>query len=230
MAGPVAAAQTQSLIHLHPVVFGDSLAQGMLYQEARARLPDVGLQNMQVRASIGKPFGFVAARIREAYANGQIPRGGTVVVFAGMNDLTALTSPVWDALSSAASRAERIAKGVAALESQVDSFLKWAKDNGLNVVFATLPPCREHTPLRHLRREYSADSMAAMSEFNRFLASRGSGTVRVMDLSELAVRNPDGSRGDAMRRELTSDGMHPNPEGYRLIMNMLIRALNEIRN
>jgi lysophospholipase L1-like esterase len=230
MGGPVTASQTNSLLHLHPVIFGDSLAQGMLYSEARARLPEYGLQGMQVHASIGKPFAFVAARIREAYANGRIPRGGTVVVFAGMNDLTALTSPVWDALSSARSRAERIAKGTSVLEGQVDSFLKWAKDNGLNVVFATIPPCREHKPLRHLGREYSADSMAAMSDFNRFLISRRSGTVRVMDLSELAVRNPDGSRGNAMRRELTSDGMHPNPEGYRIVMDQLIRALNEIRN
>jgi len=230
MAGPVAATQSQSLIHLHPAVFGDSLAQGMLYREARARLPEVGLQGMQVHSSVGKPFADVAARIREAYANGQIPRGGTVVVFGGMNDLTALTSPVWDALSTAKSRAERIAKGLTALEGQVDSFLKWAKDNGLNVVFATLPPCREHKPLRHLRREYSVDSMAAMSDFNRFLISRRSGTVRVMDLSELGVRNPDGSTGNAMRRELTSDGMHPNPEGYRIVMNLMIRALNEIRN
>ncbi len=218
---------SQSLSHLHPVVFGDSIAQGMLYREARTRLPEVGLENLQVNSFVGKPFSFIAARVKEAYAAGRIQRGGTLVLFVGMNDLTALTSPVWDALSSASSRAERMQKALAALESSIDSFLKWAKDNGLNVVLATLPPCREHKPLRHLGKEYSADSIQKINEFNAFISSRRSAGVRVMDLSELAVRNPDGSRGAAMRRELTADGMHPNPEGYKIVMGLMIAALRD---
>jgi lysophospholipase L1-like esterase len=220
--------QSKSLAHLHPVIFGDSLAQGMNYHEARAKLPDVGLQNLQIHAEVGKPFGTIAAKIKEAYSNGQIAKGGTIVVFAGMNDLTAMTSPVWDALSSAKSRAERMGKELDALEARVDGFLKWAKDNGLNVVLATIPPCKEHKPLRHLKREYSRDSLQVMAEFSRFLISRESGTVKVVDLSELAIRNPDGSASATMKRELTSDGMHPNPEGYKIVASLMIKALREL--
>lgn len=217
--------QSKSLSYLHPMVFGDSLAQGMSYQEARAHLADVDLKDMPVHSRVGKPFAVIDAQMRDAYANGKIPKNSTIVLFAGMNDLTALTSPVWDALSSAKSREERMENALLALESKIDSFLRFATDNGLRVVLATLPPCKEHKSLRHLKKEFSPDSMQKISEFNRFLASRRSDSIKVIDLSVLAITNLDGSKGDAMKHELTRDGLHPNPEGYKIVMDLLIKAL-----
>ncbi len=117
----------------------------------------------------------------------------------------------------------------------VAELVKKIRGSGARVLLFTLPPfCEEYLLERHPRSAYGpqgpAGALAAANQFLREFSRReGLPLVDVnLAFSRLSAVNEEG--GDLIRGPANSgarDGVHPTPEGYRLIAAMAIQAIRD---
>jgi lysophospholipase L1-like esterase len=128
-----------------------------------------------------------------------------VVILAGTNDIAGNTGP---------STLEMI-------EDNLASMAEIARANGIRVVLSSVLPAFEYSWKPGLK---PAEKIIALNEWIRGYARR-TGAVYLDYHSAMAD-----SRG-GMRAELTLDGVHPSPAGYRVMAPLaeeaIARALQE---
>jgi lysophospholipase L1-like esterase len=189
------------------MVIGDSLAEGMAYKKVRESLPK-GMRNYKVYFDVGARSAEMLKHIKAK----RIPRGSTIMVFTGTNDLIRIGRGF---LSNSGEIQSRLRKNI-------KDIIKWAERKGIRLVFSTIPPCGDYRSPWNLKLKVPGATMQAMKSFNRWLLRQRSRTVKVIDLSALQAR---GSGGKRMDPRLTWDGLHPNTKGYVKVAGLLQRAL-----
>jgi lysophospholipase L1-like esterase len=133
----------------------------------------------------------------------------SVVIVAGANDARAFLGPPGDLRTAALAR---VVRGVTAMTDIAEA-------RGVRTVVAGLPPVAAPFPGRRhgAARRDPGVILAINAWLSEFTATRGHTFVDIHS----ALADPSGG----LTRALTDDGVHPNPEGYRVLAALLVPAL-----
>ena len=129
-----------------------------------------------------------------------------VVILAGTNDIAGNTGPM---------RLEDI-------EADYASLAQLAKANGIRVVLSSVPPVNNYTVQAE---DYSADRPAEkILELNRWLSAYcpAHGCV-YLDYFHAMVDDKG-----KLKKELSDDGLHPNPAGYKVMAPLAKAAIAKV--
>lgn len=127
----------------------------------------------------------------------------TVVILAGINEVGGNARQV----------------SISEIESNYLAMAEIAKSNGIKVVFCSLLPIHNYFPNRKVKIEnYSRDSIFALNWWLRDYCLK-SGAVYADYFSAMTD-----TRG-FMRRDLSNDGLHPNPGGYKVMTSVLASSI-----
>jgi hypothetical protein len=187
-------------------VIGDSFAEGMGYKKVRESLP-VGMKHYKVHSIVGEMSSVTMKRITAT----NIPKGSTIMVFTGINDLIRIGSGF----------ISRPTKIQMRLIQNVDNLIKWAEKKEIKIVLATIPPCGGYRSPHNFYRNVPAATLHGINNYNKWLLAQRSKNVIVLDLDSLKER--PGSKN--MASNLTTDGLHPNTNGFVIIARMLRKEL-----
>lgn len=165
------------------------------YLQARHKQGHVGVLNLGIGGNRVVTAGGLGTMGRERFARDILGQSGveTVVIFEGVNDIGA-----------ARGNSETVARLL--IEAYQDMIAK-ARAHHLRVVLATITPMKG-------AGYYSLFHEAARETVNEWVRAQRGKVDAILDFDNLLRDPADPHR---LRKDLQSDWLHPNAEGYRLM-------------
>ncbi|MGZ4789157.1 MAG: SGNH/GDSL hydrolase family protein [Terriglobales bacterium] len=131
-----------------------------------------------------------------------------VIILAGTNDIAGNTGPL----------------SLAEIENNYASMADIARANHIAVIFSSILPINNYTPAS--QRFFAERSMGKIHELNAWLKNHAQqhGDVYLDYYSQILD-----DKG-LLRRDLAEDGLHPNETGYRIMADLVEKALAKAFN
>jgi lysophospholipase L1-like esterase len=180
------------------VFLGDSITDGWKLDQY---FPGKGYIN---RGISGQTTSQMLLRFRQDVIN---LKPKVVVVLAGTNDIAGNTGPI----------------SLEDIESNYAGLAELAKAHGIQVVFSSILPVHNYADTPKAKEFYSTRSMDSIRKLNEWLKGYCAQNRLVYLDYFSAVVDDKGM----LRRELANDGLHPNDAGYKIMVPLAQKAIEQ---